>query len=203
MESVMSFSYEQLFQTMRELKLPYPDAEQMFRRMVFNVAARNCDNHTKNFSFQLKKDAKWELAPAYDVCHAWQPNHQWVNNFSLCQCHTGKSLARVGKGGTGCRPHLRCQYDHERTSKTPGGACSKTSLNSSFPTMPCSTFKSSGVPKVMTCARKCTGSASSSSGVLNHTTRRATFKMSGVMGKGFMMLFRFRLSAWRKVLIRE
>ena len=108
----MSFSYEQLFQTMRELKLPYPDAEQMFRRMVFNVAARNCDNHTKNFSFQLKKDAKWELAPAYDVCHAWQPNHQWVNNFSLCQCHTGKSLARVGKGGTGCRPHLRCQYDH-------------------------------------------------------------------------------------------
>lgn len=51
----------------------------------------------------------------------------------------------------------------------------------------------------MTCARKCIGSASSSSGVLNHTTLRATFKMSGVMGKGFMMSFRFRLSAWRKV----
>ncbi len=81
--SVMSFSYEQLFQTMRELKLPYPDAEQMFRRMVFNVAARNCDDHTKNFSFLLKQDARWELAPAYDICHAWQPDHQWVSQHAL------------------------------------------------------------------------------------------------------------------------
>ncbi len=47
---VNSFSYEQLFQCMRELKLSYADAEQMFRRMVFNVIARNCDDHTKNFS---------------------------------------------------------------------------------------------------------------------------------------------------------
>lgn len=53
------------------------------------------------------------------------------NNTCLCQYHTDKSLARVGKGGTGCRPHLRCQYAQELTSKTPGGACSKTSLNSS------------------------------------------------------------------------
>ena len=81
--AVMSFSYEQLFQTMRELKLPYPDAEQMFRRMVFNVAARNCDDHTKNFSFRLKQDARWELAPAYDVCHAYQPNHRWVSQHAL------------------------------------------------------------------------------------------------------------------------
>ncbi|MBM3161865.1 MAG: type II toxin-antitoxin system HipA family toxin [Chlorobi bacterium] len=81
--SVMSFSYEQLFQTMRELKLPYPDAEQMFRRMAFNVAARNCDDHTKNFSFRLKQGGKWELAPAYDVCHAWQPDHRWVSQHAL------------------------------------------------------------------------------------------------------------------------
>ena len=78
-----SFSYEQLFQTMRELKLPYPDAEQMFRRMVFNVLARNCDDHTKNFAFRLKKDSKWELAPAYDVCHAYQPKHKWVSQHAL------------------------------------------------------------------------------------------------------------------------
>jgi len=80
---VTSFSYEQLFQTMRELKLPYPDAEQLFRRMVFNVAARNCDDHTKNFAFRLKKDGRWELAPAYDVCHAYQPMHQWVSQHAL------------------------------------------------------------------------------------------------------------------------
>lgn len=81
--SVTSFSYEQLFQTMRELKLTYPEAEQMFRRMAFNVAARNCDDHTKNFSFRLKKDARWELAPAYDLCHAYQPDHRWVSQHAL------------------------------------------------------------------------------------------------------------------------
>jgi serine/threonine-protein kinase HipA len=80
---VTSFSYEQLFQTMRELKLSYPEAEQMFRRMVFNVISRNCDDHTKNFAFRLKKDAQWELAPAYDVCHAYKPNHQWVSQHAL------------------------------------------------------------------------------------------------------------------------
>ena len=81
--AVTSYSYEQLFQTMRELKLSYPDAEQMFRRMVFNVVARNCDDHTKNFAFRLKKEGKWELAPAYDLCHAYKPNHQWVSQHAL------------------------------------------------------------------------------------------------------------------------
>ena len=81
--SVTSFSYEQLFQTMRELKIPYPDAEQLFRRMVFNVVARNCDDHTKNFAFRLKKEGRWELAPAYDICHAYQPDHRWVSQHAL------------------------------------------------------------------------------------------------------------------------
>jgi serine/threonine-protein kinase HipA len=80
---VTNFSYEQLFQTMRELKLTYSDAEQLFRRMVFNVIARNCDDHTKNFAFRLKKDGKWELAPAYDICHAYQPNNQWISQHAL------------------------------------------------------------------------------------------------------------------------
>ncbi|MDP3463353.1 MAG: type II toxin-antitoxin system HipA family toxin [Bacteroidales bacterium] len=80
---VTSFSYEQLFQTLRELNLSYAVAEQLFRRMVFNVVARNCDDHTKNFAFRLKKDGKWELAPAYDVCHAYQPKHQWVSQHAL------------------------------------------------------------------------------------------------------------------------
>lgn len=80
---VNSFSYEQLFQCMRELKLDYADAEQMFRRMVFNVIARNCDDHTKNFSFLLKPGGSWELAPAYDVCHAYRPNSKWVSQHAL------------------------------------------------------------------------------------------------------------------------
>jgi len=81
--AVHSFSYEQLFQTMRELKLSYAEAEQMYRRMVFNVIARNCDDHTKNFSFRLKKGGIWELAPAYDVCHAFRPESEWVSQYSL------------------------------------------------------------------------------------------------------------------------
>jgi serine/threonine-protein kinase HipA len=80
---VTSFSYEQLFQTLWELNLPYPDSEQLFRRMVFNVLARNCDDHTKNFSFRFKKDGQWELAPAYDMCHAYQPGHRWVSQHAL------------------------------------------------------------------------------------------------------------------------
>ncbi len=81
--NVNSYSYEQLFQTMRVLRLTYPQAEQMFRRMVFNVLARNCDDHTKNFAFRLKQGGKWELAPAYDICHAYRPGSMWVSQHAL------------------------------------------------------------------------------------------------------------------------
>ena len=80
---VNSYSYEQLFQTMRELKLTYAEAEQMFRRMVFNVIARNCDDHSKNFSFILKQGGRWRLAPAYDLCHAYRPGSEWVSRHAL------------------------------------------------------------------------------------------------------------------------
>jgi len=91
---VNSFSYEQLFQTMRELKLNYQDTEQMFRRMVFNVIARNCDDHTKNFSFRLKKEGKWELAPAYDICHAYKPDHRWVSQHALSVNNKRKDITK-------------------------------------------------------------------------------------------------------------
>ena len=77
------YSYEQLFQTMRILRLTYPEAEQMFRRMVFNVLATNYDDHTKNFSFILKKDGEWRLAPAYDLCFSFDPTNHWVNKQTL------------------------------------------------------------------------------------------------------------------------
>jgi serine/threonine-protein kinase HipA len=80
---IRSFSYEQLFQTMRILRLPYPQAEQMYRRMVFNVIARNCDDHTKNFAFRLKENESWEIAPAYDICYAYRPDSIWVSQHVL------------------------------------------------------------------------------------------------------------------------
>lgn len=80
---INSYSYEQLFQTMRMINLPYTEAEQLFRRMVFNVLARNCDDHTKNFAFLMNKTGVWKLAPAYDICHAYRPGSPWVSQQSL------------------------------------------------------------------------------------------------------------------------
>ena len=91
---VNSFSYEQLFQTMRELKLSYQDTEQMFRRMVFNVLAQNCDDHTKNFSFRLKKDGKWELSPAYDICYAYSPDNRWISQHALSMNNKRKDITK-------------------------------------------------------------------------------------------------------------
>jgi serine/threonine-protein kinase HipA len=91
---VNSFSYEQLFQTMRELKLDYQDTEQMFRRMVFNVIAQNCDDHTKNFSFRLKKEGKWELSPAYDVCYAFSPDNRWISQHALSMNGKRKGITK-------------------------------------------------------------------------------------------------------------
>ncbi len=81
--NLYGYSYEQIFQTMRLLRLKYPEAEQMFRRMVFNVLATNCDDHTKNFSFQLKQGGEWRLSPAYDVCYAYDPANAWVSQQTL------------------------------------------------------------------------------------------------------------------------
>jgi serine/threonine-protein kinase HipA len=78
-----SFSYELLFETMRALHLSYPMAEQMYRRMVFNVLSKNCDDHTKNFSFKLEKGGEWELSPAYDICYAYDPKSIWVSQHAL------------------------------------------------------------------------------------------------------------------------
>jgi serine/threonine-protein kinase HipA len=76
-------SYEQLFNTMRNLFLPYPQMEQMFRRMVFNVAARNHDDHTKNHSFIMDNGGSWSLAPAYDLCYSYSPSGKWTNLHQL------------------------------------------------------------------------------------------------------------------------
>ncbi len=80
---VNSYSYEQLFQTMRMLRLPYSEAAQLYTRMVFNIMARNCDDHTKNFAFVMNKTGEWKLSPAYDLCHAYRPDSPWVSHQSL------------------------------------------------------------------------------------------------------------------------
>ena len=71
-------AYAQLFMATVRLKLGDEALEQVFRRMVFNVMARNCDDHTKNFAFRLKQGGTWELSPAYDVTHAYNPKGEWT-----------------------------------------------------------------------------------------------------------------------------
>lgn len=71
-------AYAQLFMATIRLKLGDEALEQVFRRMVFNVMARNCDDHTKNFAFRLKQGGTWELSPAYDVTHAYNPKGEWT-----------------------------------------------------------------------------------------------------------------------------
>jgi serine/threonine-protein kinase HipA len=77
-------AYAQLFHTLGQLALPYEDLEEAFRRMVFNVMARNCDDHTKNFAFLLRQGGtRWELAPAYDVTFAHNPNGEWTHQHLM------------------------------------------------------------------------------------------------------------------------
>ena len=78
-----AYSYEQAFQIMRELKLPHSDAEQQFRRMVFNVVARNQDDHTKNITFLMDKSSQWHLSPAYDVIYAYNPGGDYTSKHQM------------------------------------------------------------------------------------------------------------------------
>jgi serine/threonine-protein kinase HipA len=71
-------AYAQLFMVITKLKLGDEAIGQAFRRMAFNVMSKNCDDHTKNFAFRLKQNGAWELAPAYDVTHAYNPKGEWT-----------------------------------------------------------------------------------------------------------------------------
>ena len=77
------YSYEQLFQVMRTLRLLYSDAEQVFRRMIFNIVARNQDDHTKNFSFLMNREGKWQLSPAYDVTYSYNPTGDFTSKHQM------------------------------------------------------------------------------------------------------------------------
>lgn len=78
-----AYSYEQVFQVMRRLRLDYKQAEQMFIRMVFNVIARNQDDHTKNISFLMDRKGIWSLAPAYDISWAYNPKGEWTSSHQM------------------------------------------------------------------------------------------------------------------------
>ncbi len=78
-----AYSYEQVLQIIRRLGLSSDDVEQMFRRMVFNVIARNQDDHPKNIAFLMDRTGRWALAPAFDVTYAYNPGGAWTGTHQM------------------------------------------------------------------------------------------------------------------------
>ncbi len=79
-KKVGSYSYEEVFSLARDLGLSPNDALQIFKRMVFNIIARNHDDHSKNFGFMLDRQHQWQLAPAYDLAYSYKPGSPWVSS---------------------------------------------------------------------------------------------------------------------------
>lgn len=78
-----AYSYEQAFAVMRQLRLSKAEAVQQYRRMVFNVIARNQDDHTKNIAFLMDATGKWSLSPAFDVTYSHNPAGRWTNQHQM------------------------------------------------------------------------------------------------------------------------
>ncbi|HMZ47945.1 MAG TPA: type II toxin-antitoxin system HipA family toxin, partial [Flavobacteriales bacterium] len=88
------YSYEEAFAVMRLLGLAYPDAVEFFRRMCFNVVARNCDDHTKNTSFLMDPQGEWHLSPAYDITFAYNPANLWLKQHQMSVCGKRSDITR-------------------------------------------------------------------------------------------------------------
>ena len=76
-------SYEQALQVVRRLGLPTTTVEKLFRRMVFNIIARNQDDHVKNIAFLMDRSGNWSLAPAFDVLYSYQPDGDWTSSHQM------------------------------------------------------------------------------------------------------------------------
>lgn len=77
------YSYEQALMAIRELGLPMAAVEQQFRRMLFNVVARNQDDHVKNIAFLMNREGEWSLSPAFDVTYSYNPSGAWTARHQM------------------------------------------------------------------------------------------------------------------------
>ncbi|GGB92378.1 toxin HipA [Marinobacterium zhoushanense] len=77
------YSYEELLMVARQLNLTTKEQIQIFKRMVFNVIARNQDDHTKNTTFIVDDNLEWRLAPAYDIAFSYRPDSPWVGQHQM------------------------------------------------------------------------------------------------------------------------
>jgi len=77
------YGYEQAMAVIQQLNLGHPALQEMFRRMAFNVAARNQDDHTRNIAFLMDQNGAWRLSPAFDVVWAYNPSGLWTNRHQM------------------------------------------------------------------------------------------------------------------------
>ena len=78
-----AYAYEQALQVIRRLGLPMAAIEEQFRRMVFNIVARNQDDHVKNIAFLMDKSGNWSLSPAFDITYSYQPGGKWTSSHQM------------------------------------------------------------------------------------------------------------------------
>lgn len=78
-----AYGYEQALMTMRRMKLSKKEQLQQYRRMVFNVIARNQDDHTKNIAFLMNPQGEWLLSPAFDITHSYKPGEGWTQTHQM------------------------------------------------------------------------------------------------------------------------
>lgn len=78
-----AYGYEQALQVIRRLGMPMESLEEQFRRMVFNIVARNQDDHVKNIAFLMDKSGNWSLAPAFDMTYSYQPGGEWTSTHQM------------------------------------------------------------------------------------------------------------------------
>jgi len=77
------YGYEQAFAVIQKLNLGHEALREMFRRMLFNVMARNQDDHTRNIAFLMDRQGKWMLAPAFDMVWAYNSQGAWTNRHQM------------------------------------------------------------------------------------------------------------------------
>ncbi len=78
-----AYSYEQALQTIKSLTLPAEDVEQQVRRTLFNIIARNQDDHVKNIGFVMDKEGEWRLSPAFDIAYSYNPQGSWTSQHQM------------------------------------------------------------------------------------------------------------------------
>lgn len=78
-----AYSYEEAMLVIRQLSLPMQDIEEQFRRMAFNILARNQDDHVKNIAFLMDKSGQWSLSPAFDLTWSYNPSGLWTASHQM------------------------------------------------------------------------------------------------------------------------